>query len=257
MEYLKFKSEEEFYTKTVKISDGFESEIYRYNHNNKELAIKKYYDAFDFDKNKIEIVKNVECFELIKPKYMIFIKNEIAPMFAMNLERGFYPINNFKNQLDQSEKINLLIKLKEILEKLHYENIIYGDLNIYNVLTNGKDVKLCDSLNIQIDDYKINAFTPVMNNYVKSLETTEGLDEYMLNLMTIYLLNDINYNDILWKVEETLIAIFNKKEYKQITGLTDNLRCMEIGYNLINPNASNKELLIDNINVKIYKNKTV
>ena len=60
-----------------------------------------------------------------------------------------------------------------------------------------------------------------MKKYYDVKDTFDGIDCYMLNLLTIYLFNNIDYNEILERIETTLFLMFNNKEYINYIGIND------------------------------------
>lgn len=171
----------------------------------------------------------------------------------MNFKRGFYPISVKKQDLDDTQKYNLIIQLKQILLSLREEGCIYGDLNLGNVITDGEQVYLCDSINVQIDNYSFDEISSTMHKYIQRTGTTEGIDIYMLNLLTIYLFNEIEYDSIVDNIELTVMNIFNKQFYDEIIGVTDSMdtlnRCCDI---FLSDKICN-EVLIDYINPPVME----
>ena len=76
----------------------------------------------------------------------------------------------------------------------------------------------------------------------------------MLNLLTIYLLNDIEYDQIIELMEENLILKFSNKEYINYRGMMDNQECMTICYDMISDKVT-KDFLIDYLSFE--KEKTI
>lgn len=231
------------------LSSGFESTIYIKDN----IAIKKYY-AIDSNKmEKIKLLNKLNLPFLTNPEKLIEIDGKIDS-FSMQFKRGYYPIGNSRD-LPVTKKIELLKQLLNIINELHKNNIIYGDLNPKNIICNGDTVYLTDVVNIKIGKYPFDEISSTMKNYFNRGGTEESLDYYMFNLLTLYFLNEIEYQDLLSTIETTLIDHFNNNNDKNIIGLTDNLDCMNIGYQMLNP-TQQIDLLIDYIDPEIYKNKT-
>jgi len=232
-------------------NNGFESKIFVYKDYNNEILIKKYNDLEEVKKDKIKKVIEVKSDTLILPKKLISIDNEIIG-YSMNYKKNYYPIKIMKKVMSEEEKYNLLIKLREEFVNLENQNCIYGDLNLNNIITNGSKVYLCDAVNVKIDEYNFDEISSTMRKYRELKNTIEGIDYYMLNLLTIYLLNDIEYDDIVDMIEVVLSNTFNKKECLEYIGINSSQECMNICYDMISENVCNN-FLIDYINIKKEK----
>lgn len=248
MNELKLTNEE--FKEYQYLSEGAEAILYY-----KDNVVLKKYD--DIDQNAIDKIKIFNFLNLdnaTNPKELVSIDNNTIA-FTMDFKRGYYPISNAKF-LSIAKRFDLLNKIKNILINFHKHNVIYGDLSIGNIITNDEDVYLCDIVNAMVDRHKFNSSSHAMRNY----EEQNGkydiyLDNYMLNILTIYLLNDIEYDDVLETIELTLINQFNNIYTNEIIGLTDNLECMNIGYNMLNPKNGVDDLLINHIDIEKYKEK--
>ena len=235
------------------LSEGYESEIYVYNSNNKEILIKKYYDSNQVNVNKIKLVNELKTGILIKPDKLVKVNNEVVG-FSMKYMKKFYPICIMKDIMSDEEKYNLLMNLKEELVNLKNQNCIYADLNIKNIITDGKKVYLCDAVNVKIEDYDFDQISSTMKKYYDLKDTFDGIECYMLNLLTIYLFNDIDYGNITEIIESTLTSIFNNQKYIDYKVIADNENCMNLCYEMISEKPT-KKFLIDNITIE--KEKTL
>jgi len=243
-----FKNEEEFNNETKYYSGGFESNLYRYQQADSELLIKKYYSKDQIKIGKIKRVSTLTTNKLLKPKLLVNIDDEVVG-FAMDFIRGLYPISTEKKNLSDIQKYNVIIELKQILSSLKEEGCLYGDLNLGNILTDGKRVYLCDAINVQIDNYSFDEISSTMYHYINKTGTTEGIDNYMLNLLTIYLFNEIEYDSIIENIEQVIVNIFNKQPFDNIIGVTDSSDTLNICCDTFLSNKVCDELLIDYINI--------
>lgn len=250
MEYIEL-DKTNFDIKKKLLSSGYESEIFLYPYEDREILIKKYYDLDQVNINKIEMISKLKTRFLIKPSKLIKVENEVIG-FSMDYMKCFYPINILKNIMSDEDKYNLLITLKSEIENLREQDCIYGDLSLNNVITDGINVRLCDSVNVKIDSYNFDQISSKMRKYFDLKGTYNGIDCYMLNLLTIYLFNSIDYDQILDLIEENLFLKFNNKEYINYRGMMDNQECMSICYNMISKDVSD-EFLIDYIKIKKEK----
>lgn len=249
-------SKEEFREKTKYLCEGFEAKLFIY----EDLLLKKYFDinekGFSNVVEKIKLFLDIKIDGVLTPSDLVIIDNEIVG-YAMTYMKDCVSIGSIKDDLDIETKYKILKKISKILEELHKKNIVYGDLNVDNILTNGSDVYLGDIVNAKINDYNFSEKTITMNNYINDGGSTDKLfDCYMLNILTIYLLNDVSYKNVLPLIEDQLEKYFNKKSTEYIIGISDNLNCMDICYNLIDPKKMNSELLINHIDIeKFIENK--
>lgn len=140
----------------------------------------------------------------------------------MEFKRGYYPLLNSKD-LPIITKLELLSQLLKIIENLHKNNIIYGDLNPKNVICNGENIYLTDIINAKVNKYPFDEISSTMKHYFDQGGKEEYLDYYMFNLITIYYLNEIEYELLLPTIETTLFEYFNNNHQNNIIGLTESL----------------------------------
>lgn len=247
MDYIKFKNQEEFNEQTVYFSGGFESKIYRYDN---DKLIKKYYDSSEINIDKIKEINKLKSNRLILPENLVEVEDKTIG-FSMDLKRGFYPISVLKKDMSDEDKYEVINKIKEELINLKNQNCIYGDLNIKNIITNGNEVYLCDSINVKIDNYNFDEISSTMNEYRKNTDTLDNIEVYMLNLLTLYLFNDIEYEDILNTIRDSLLSDFNKENCNYI-GITETLETMNICVDMLSGKI-NSNYLIDYMNIENKK----
>ena len=244
---------DDFNKNSIIFDNGFESKVFIYSSNEKEVVIKMYYDLDQINIDKIKKVSEIKSDILVLPKKLVSIDNEIIG-YSMNYKRNYYPIRIMKKILSEEEKIDILMKLRKEITNLRNQNCIYGDLNLNNIITNGSKVCLCDSVNVKVGDYNFDEINSTMYKYRELKDTLEGIDCYMLNLLTIYLLNDIDYEEIIDFIENILTMEFNKKECPIYVGINSNQECKSICYEMISNDIS-RNFLIDYINKE--KEKTI
>lgn len=229
---------------------GFESIIYL---KDNETLLKKYHEINYRVVEKIKYFHDLNLEYICNPEKLLNIDGNISG-YSMKNRKYCYPIMVFKN-FPISERIKLLEKIKNILKNLHKNNIVYGDLNVKNILSNGTDVYLTDIVNAKIPDYDFTEISRTMHEYRENKGKMDvNLDNYMLNLLTIYMLNDeIEYENILEIIYNILFKRFNNQETEEIIGLTDNIKCMDIGYKMLDLRNGVDELIIDHIDKELYK----
>lgn len=254
MNSINFPNEEKFNSCVHYYSEGFESKLYRYIDNDCEFLIKKYYDSSRLNIDKIEKINKLQTEGLLKPTSLVSIDNKIEG-FMMDFKRGLYPLSVEKKDLDELQKYHLIVSLKEILSSLKEEGCLYGDLNIKNILTDGEQVYLCDSLNVQVGGHPFDEISSTMHKYIEKTGTTEGLDLYMLNLLTVYLFNDIEYDSIIESIEFTVMNMFNKQSFDNMIGVTDTMETLNICSDIFLTNKVCDKLLIDYMDINMIDSK--
>lgn len=255
METIYFKSKEEFEQNTQYYSGGFEFKLYRYMKDGRELLIKQYYEASQVNIEKIERISTLKTEGLLKPTNFVQIGNDIRT-FAMDFKRGFYPLSNQKNYLNNIQKYNLLMSLRKILFSLREENVTYGDLNPSNIITDGEDVYICDSINVEIEGYSFDEISSAMYEYIRRTGSTVGIDFYMLNLLTVYLFNEISYDSVIEEIELRAMQVFNKQDCDLMIGVTDNFDILNKCCDIFLSNKICESLIIDDIDIdKLFDNK--
>lgn len=254
MKCINFTTEEEFITNTDYYSGGFESKLYRYSIDGTEILIKKYYETGQINLDKIIAVSNLKTDGLLGPSDLVLIDNKIVG-FSMDFKKGYYPIITQKNDLTDKQKYDLIIALKKILLSLRAKNCIYGDLNLKNVITNGSEVCLCDAVNVKIDDFHFDEVSSSMRKYIERTGTTDGIDFYMLNLLTIWLFNDLNYDDIIDSIELAVMNTFNKQSPDYIVGVTDSMDSLDLCCDVFLSDKPCRSLLIDLMDGKLKENE--
>lgn len=233
-------------------SKGFESILYR----SDEVLYKIYHNIDEKTLEKIAYFNRLNLEFTTNPSNYLKVNGKYQG-FSMNLKRGFYPLIVFKN-LDIEKKIEILLKIKKYLHELKLLGIVYGDLNINNIVTDGDEVYLTDIINCKTERHDFNVISATMNKYKsKNGEMDYKLDNYMFNLLTIYFLNDIEYSEILNEIERAIDDYFNNKNHKEIIGLTDNINTLSLASEMLNPEKGIDDLLIDHIDLDKYKTKMI
>ena len=153
------------------------------------------YKIFNFvdDKmlsNKIEKLKLLHELNLdVKPLYFVALNSNIIGYSMDKKYIDYKPLNSFDKNVNR--KLDNLKKLKDKLDILHNQGIIYGDLKLSNVLEHNGDVVLCDIDNVKIDEYDFDTFGYLQNLYLKAFEADIYLDNYMFNALAISYLNHV------------------------------------------------------------------
>lgn len=166
--------------KTYPKHRGHESKIYEqdgillkiFNTSNIEILKNK--------REKLEIISSLDIDDA-KPIDLIEINNVIKG-YTM-LDDGYKVLDIYKQR--NRKKIETLKIIKNKLNILHQNNIIFGDLNPGNILTNGIKIHFCDLDNVKIGNLNFDALNVCQKRYLFNLDPDEYLDNYIFNLLAI------------------------------------------------------------------------
>lgn len=91
--------------------------------------------------------------------------------------------------LTLQEERQLLLKTRQVLEYFKSKGIIYGDIELRNILFNREtgDVIFCDMDNVHLDKYPMDLRPSTLEHYYLSRDMDEGVHPYMHNLLTLRL----------------------------------------------------------------------
>ena len=177
MNIIKFKSDTLDSLKYF--NKGYESIIYEdhgyllkiFKTDNKAILKNKF--------KKLEILDKLRTNDVL-PTALISVDNTIKGYLFRN--ENYYNLSYFDKKKD---KLNYLKMIREKLDNLHENNIIFGDISTENILTNGTDIKFCDLDNSKIGKYNFDVLNTLEKNYLKYLDADEYLDNYMYNMFVI------------------------------------------------------------------------
>lgn len=233
-----------------KISSGIESNIYAYKINSNVYCLKLFKNEIDFcnysipttneilenKKNKLQIIhENSLFYNETYPISLVYENGQFAG-YIMKLEN-----NTTANIFSKTKnKIEILKKYKEKIEKFNKSGIYIGDISKRNIIITNEDVKLCDLDNIKIGKYDFDILSLFQNEYIRTYNNIENIDKYCFNLFSISFLAKIipcfsfdylrdnklpkpinskkNYQLLKEKKYSEEYFIDNIKEYKLING---------------------------------------
>lgn len=242
MEVIKFKDKEEFKRETRFFLNGERSAFYVY----KDKLIKKYTNLEKVNEDKIKLAKNIDSDLLVLPEKLVSVDDKIVG-YSMDLKRKNYPLEIVKRDLSYNQKYRLLLKIKKELIKLKSQKINYS-LNLNNIITNGDEIYLTNATNFQNEMYDFDKLSNDISSYIKGAETIDGLEIYMLNMLTLYLYNKFEYSDIERQIEMSIDNYFNNRPYI-LKIMSDNETCTNICIDMFMKSQMN-EYLIDNMKTK-------
>lgn len=176
---------------TIKVSDkilkekpkytGYESHIYELDgfllkvFHTDEIAVLNNKQA------KLEILHSLDI-EDVKPIYLAEINGKIKGYFMEELSD--YQVLDLFQEKD-SNKLETLKIILEKLKVLHQNNIVFGDMNLNNILVKGDSICFCDLDNAKIDSFDFDVLNYCQQLYLKVFDSDKYLDNYLFNLLTI------------------------------------------------------------------------
>lgn len=168
-------------------NEGFESKLYL-----KEGILYKIFKTEDKSilKNKIEKLEILKSYKMedINPLDFIQINGKIKG-YTMLPFKDSKPLDIFLH--NKKEKLRILKIILEKISILHQKHIIFGDINISNILIQNGQVHFCDYDNYKVENFNFDITNCLENIYLSKLEADEYLDLYMFNLLTISYLKRI------------------------------------------------------------------
>lgn len=202
---------------------GAYGRVYSCKHMNKQYAYKELLLGEDFKTYVSPILEKVAHFygdpNFAFPYKLIY--NDFFDKFCRGYMMDF--LDGYKKlcdvQLSYQEKIRLLVKAREILDKFHktYHHM-HTDINPWNFLYNKDsdslvliDFDTCVDLRSKggVGNYKLNDFAKV---YCKYNGYDIGLDIFMFNLLTFSILNNVPFYDVIDDIfDEKYGCITNEK----------------------------------------------
>lgn len=237
------------------LDGGFESRIFVYGD---DELLKIYYDIDIFDKkykDKIELFSTLAIPYTAYPEKLVRLDGRNIG-YLMKKLKGF-TLDNARIIFSEKQKIHILNKLNNLLEQLHKLGITIGDLNPGNIITDGNNVYILDIVGAKTEKYDFSEKSSTMNYYIqRNNNSSKNIDNFMLNLLTVYMLNEeLTYNEIIPLLENIVLNYFTSENAKNISikGVTDNLECLNVVFDMFSEEATNEHLLIKELTQ--YTNK--
>lgn len=200
---------------------------------------------FGNDMKKAEILERTTINDILRPQKKWKINNEISG-FVLPDSRGYERLDSKKRLISVEQKYNFLYQIKEILHQLHENGIIYGNLIPENVLLNGEKVLLDNIIDAQVGSLPFSKWHHYMRTYLSHGGRIDvNLDHFMLNIFTLYLLNDLTYDEILNCVELAFIQKSHFEDVIPMVGIGENIDCENICSYLLTPLQANDKFIID------------
>lgn len=222
-------------------ANGSEGQIYLYNDNGQKVAIKLFnttnLNILENKEKKIILLNKLPLNENILKPIKTVSNNEQVIGYTQELIWPHHTFSELKILMLKKDKIDVLKQAKSLIENLHNNGIVHGDIRSLNLLSQDKKVKICDIDNCIIDGLNFDTYGWFTNDYNKNVKCIdERLDIFCFNLVTLALLKRIMDDTVYAHMKDAYI--FNKdikKIYEEMLNLTENY---------------NGEYLIDYINQK-------
>lgn len=235
------------------IKCGSASDIYHCMYKNKFYIYKKYLQPEEMidDKffNRFKILSSKNIKQIVLPNHLVLSSDEPKGYLTSSIER-----KSIISIEDPLEKYKALIETKKIIQKLHQNDIIHGDIHSGNILVKNNKRCLIDFDNCEIKDsvkLDFNKCSISAMNYINKNGIIKNLDIYMFNVLTFFAFNPCECKSIY--LEEIFDSVRNDIYYGK-NGIFSNDRSKKACEDIYLLNSS--DYLIDTINekdVKTYK----
>jgi len=182
---------------------------------------------------KLEILYELNLDQMVRPVSTISIGDTLVG-YEMTYDYDFETYKMYELSLE--EKISILKKSKEVLEYFSKYGVIYGDIDLRNILINRNtlDIMFCDIDNVAVGAYPMDILPFGLEEY----SLTRGIDlkssAYMLNTMSLRFFE----MDIYCTGRRVLLKKFKRPADKIVSSMKD-------------VNSFNGEYLISHIKQKI------
>lgn len=222
--------------------ESYESDVYIINENEQKKVIKIFNKNIDLN-NKLKkiclIKERLNNFNnVVTASEIVYYEDQFIG-YTMPYIEGKY-INSYYLKR-KKEIIKILKKVSNTLKELHKKNIICGDFENNILIDKLDNIFFIDHDNFSIDNIPIDTKNVYLKKYMKHVRIfDERFDNYLLNLLTICLLNN-SYILYTFDMHYTTIdhLLFKDKEINNIIKNTIKLN-----------SEYNEELIIDKLNTK-------
>ena len=162
---------------------------------------------------KLEIVERLNI-EALKPRSIITSDGNVVG-YTMNNYKEYKPLNCLEKS--KKNKIKVLKRVKAALDQLHDNDIIYGDIDLNNIIEHDNNILIRDIDNANVKNHPFDDGSRDLIRYISKFGLDENLDNYLLNLFTINYIERITPSYCLEFIKNNnLPFILNTKENKEI-----------------------------------------
>lgn len=239
------------------ITEGSFSTVFKVLYNNKEMCYKEFNSDTipnSIQKKRIELLCSINIDKnIVLPKLINVEDNNLIGYLSNYLD--YKSINKYIGSI--TEELEYLYKTKELILKLHKNNIIHGDLHSGNILFNEskRDVAIidfdnCDIGSFRIDKHQANDF---VEQFITYNDISKDIDISMFNLLCYALVKNIRLFTARMNMSRQEYGIFDTQEAKKIINKLVDFRCCDEF--LIDYINEDKLLYYEEQRELIYRNK--
>ncbi len=188
----------------IKISDdSYEGNVYRYQDNNYDLAIKKFYELYLRSQNikYIEylniLLSKIKTTNILVPKYILYNEKEKFSAIATDYKKDTYRDGNIID-MAMSDFMNNIFRLIKDIDKISEKNILSMDVDTHNIIYD-KEIFINDTgafINVESDSssfYKkanrraiYTLIKQIISEQVPFVSKSCSYDEFLDNLTARY-----------------------------------------------------------------------
>lgn len=176
--------------------DGTEGQIYLYNDNGQKVAMKLFNTTcpkvLENKEKKIKLLyKKPLDSNILKPIKTVSNNDRIIG-YTQQLVLPHSTFDDIKVSANKKNKLEYLKKAKYLIENLHDNDIIHGDIRSFNLLVQHNVVKLCDIDNCIIEDLNYDvqgSFADIYKNGVGTID--KYIDVFSHNIVTVAVLRKL------------------------------------------------------------------
>lgn len=229
------------------IGGGMFSDVYTCDYHYSFFAYKEYIDIEEAHKYISYIKDNLyKLSEFYQDKdyllpYKFIYKNPNSELFRGYILDYLYEYNTL-NKLEGVDKIKLLLRARDLIEKLHKEyGFIHGDISTFNFMFNNTsdDLRLIDFDNVinikHPGEIDLSYYHDYVYEYSKHNKIDKDLDIFLFNITCFAVINNVPYDDVL--------DLIFQKNYKNITN-ENAIKILE-SYKDLGSKTLKKEYIID------------
>lgn len=218
-----------------------ESTLYAYSAIGNKKIILKVFDDYMYKKLMQDKIHKTTYF---KAKNFSFLTNPLFNVYISDFFAGYamynfngISIKDYINSKNIDRGITLFKLVSNYLKILHENNIVFGDINKDNILTNGTHVKFCDidSFGTPYSSPTTLPYTIYQNINIKDINLSPYSDLFIINLLILDIFMNIDINTI------TNIDIYSYKELIKSLKLSDLLN--KVYLNIYDNLLNQKELI--------------
>lgn len=212
-----------------KIGSGIESDVFLYNENGKDVALKLFKNINTVNNKELKLMLLKEKKELLnefKIRNRIYNKDKF-----IGYTLDYKPAENFDDYIieGKKKKIEIINKLQEKYQMLNENDVYIGDFNLENFGYSNGNIILYDIDNYSVDGLPFDVLNPFMKDYFKKCNKVDNIDYYTFNYFTLSFISGILPNFLTIElIQDGLPKDFKNKDcekiYHDLIYMTDNYK---------------------------------